>query len=355
MPRRATRVDDFPNRDVIDEIAFGLYKASVLKSAVETEIFTRIAEGHRTVPALARIGGLTERGTRVLLDALVFLGLLAKQQNEYALSPTAEAFLVKGKPSYFGDAALGDFAWEARGALSRILRTGKPIAPAAFSDAFEPMWANVNAPYLADWERQLENANALWDKIAIAPDQMKKLRVLDLAGGAGFFSFTLLKRHSSNRVTLVERPMVIAYAKQLADAMGVAAQANLVAQDPLNPDLKPKSFDLVIFNNVTQYLSTEQNIGLLRKAYEALEDEGRLVLHAPIADEDRKGPSEVPLMGAEMLLFSAEGDVYTYAEYRSMLEAAGYFDVVNHKDDWGLMSARRSQNPQNKNEKWGMR
>jgi hypothetical protein len=60
-------------------------------------------------------------------------------------------------------------------------------------------------------------------------------------------------------------------------------------------------------------------------------------------------------MGAEMLLFSTDGDVYIYAEYRSMLEAAGYFDVVNHKDDWGLLSARRTQTPQNKNEKWGMR
>ncbi len=355
MARRATRVDDYPNRDALDEIAFGLYKASVLKSAIEVEIFTRIAEGHRTVPALARIGGLTERGTRVLLDALVFLGLLTKLQNEYSLSPTAEAFLVKGKPSYFGDAMLGDFTWDARGQLSKILRTGKPIAPTAFSDAFEPMWANVNALYLMDWTRQLESANALWDKIDIPPEQMKKMRVLDIGGGAGLFSFALAKKHSSNRVTLIERPMVIVYAKQLADAMQIEPQVTFIAQDPLNPEVKSKSFDIVVFNNVTQYLSTEQNIGLLRKAYEALDDEGRLVLHAPIADEDRKGPGEVPLMGAEMLLFSADGDVYTYAEYRSMLEAAGYFDVVNHKDDWGLLSARRTQTPQNKNGKWGMR
>lgn len=355
MARRATRVDDFPNRDLLDDIAFGLYKSTVLKAAIEVEIFTRISEGHRTVPALARIGGLTERGTRVLLDALVFLGLLSKLQNEYSLSPTAEAFLVKGKPAYFGDATLGDFNWDARGQLSRILRTGKAITPTAFSDAFEPMWAGVSAPYVVDWARQLEAANALWEKVGIAPEQMKKLRVLDIGGGAGLFSFALAKRHASNRVTLIERPMVLAFSKKVADAMEIESQVTFIAQDPLNLDVKAKSFDLVLFNNVTQYLSTEQNLGLFRKAYEALEDEGRVVLHAPIADEDRKGPSEVPLMGAEMLLFSADGDIYTYAEYRSMLEAAGYFDVVNYKDDWGLLSARRTQNPQNKNEKWGMR
>ncbi len=355
MARRATRVDDFPNRDLLDEIAFGLYKSAVLKAAIEVEIFTRIAEGHHTVSALARIGGLTERGARVLLDSLCFLGLLTKQQNEYGLSPTAESFLVKGKPPYFGDSILGDFTWDARGQLSKILRTGKPIAPTAFSDALEPIWASMNAPSLVDWERQLESATELWDTISIPADQTKKLRVLDIGGGPAIFSLALLKKHSSNRVTMIDRPMVVAYAKQIADAMGVDSQLTLIAQDPLNPEVKPQSFDMVVFNNVTQYLSTEQNVGLFRKSYEALVEGGRLVLHAPVADEDRKGPGEVPLMGVEMLYFSAEGDIYTYAEYRSMLETAGYFDIVNHKDEWGLMSARRTQTPQNKSEKWGMR
>jgi cyclopropane fatty-acyl-phospholipid synthase-like methyltransferase len=120
------------------------------------------------------------------------------------------------------------------------------------------------------------------------------------------FSLALLKRHSSNRVTMIDRPMVIAYAKLIAETMGVDSQINLVAQDPLNPEVKAQSYDMVIFNNVTQYLSTEQNVGLFRKSYEALVEGGRLVLHSPIADEDRKGPVEVQLMGVEMLYFSAE-------------------------------------------------
>lgn len=355
MPRRATRVDDFPNRDVLDEIAFGLYKATVLKAAIELEIFTRIAEGHRTAPALARIGGTNERGTRILLDALCFIGLLIKQQNEYNLSPTAESFLVKGKPSYFGDATLGELTWDARGQVSKIIRTGKPIAPLAFSDAFEPMWAGAAAPNLVDWPRQIEDVNAIWEKIDIPPENLKKLRVLDVAGGSGILSFALAKRHASIRVTVIDRPMVLNYIKQVAEAMDVASQVTITAADPLNFDARAESFDLVLFSNVTQYLSTEQNIGLFRKAYEALVENGRVVISAPVADEDHKGPGQVPLMGIELLLFSSEGDIYTFSEYRGMLETAGFFEIVNHRDDWGLASARRIQNPQTKNEKGGMR
>ncbi|MCI0475148.1 MAG: methyltransferase domain-containing protein, partial [Anaerolineales bacterium] len=308
----------------MDDISFGLAKAAVLKAAIELEIFTRLAEGHRTVPALARLGGMTERGTRVLLDALVFIGMLSKQHSEYKLAPTAEAFLVKGKPAYFGDATLGDFAWDARGQLSKIIRTGKALQPAAFSDAFEPLWAGLAASCLVDWQKQIESASALWDKLGITSENAKGLRVLDVACGAGVLSFALAKRHPSVRVTALDRAMVLPYTKQLAEAMGVTAQVTTVIGDALNLEVRAGAFDLVLFGNLTGYASPEQNVGMFRKAYEALAKEGRIVIAAPSADEDHKGPSEVPMAGVEMLLFSLDGDTYTLAEYRGMLEAVGF-------------------------------
>ena len=351
MPRRATRVDDVPNRDVLDDISFGLSRAAVLKAALELEILTRIAEGHRTVPALARLGGMSERGTRLLLDALVFIGLLIKQRNEYGLAPTAEAFLVKGKPAYFGDATLGDFAWDTRGQLSKIIRTGKAIQPTAFTDAFEPIWAGIAASALVDWQKQVENAGALWDKLGITSENAKGLRVLDVACGAGVLAFALAKRHPSVRVTAIDRAMVLPYTKQVAEALGVTAQVTTVVGDALNLEVRAGAFDLVLFGNVTGYASPEQNVGMFRKAYEALTKEGRIVIAAPSADEDHKGPGEVPMAGIEMLLFSLDGDVYTLAEYRGMLEAVGFSEVTSHKDDWGLISARRVETPQTKNDK----
>ena len=351
MPRRATRVDDYPNRDVLDDITFGLLKASVLKAAIELEIFTRIAEGHRTLPALARVGGTSERGTRILLDALCFAGFLTKQHSEYKLSPTAEAFLVKGKLSYYGDATLGDLAWDARGQLSKIVRTGKPVQASAYSDAFEPVRAGFAASTLVDWQKQVENINSLWDKLGITPDGAKPFRVLDVASGSGVLSFAFAKRNPNVRVTALDRPMVLSYTKQIAETMGLSAQVTFLAGEMLNLDLRPESFDLVLVGNITGYLSTEQNVGLFRKAYEALVPNGRIVVSAPIADEDHKGPSDVPLTAVEMLLFSPEGDTYTFAEYRGMLETVGFSEVTGYKDDWGLISARRIELPQPKPEK----
>lgn len=341
MPRRASRIDDFPNRDVLDDLAFGLIKATVLKSAIELEVFTRIAEGHHTVPALARVIGTNERGIRVLLDALCFIGLLGKQHTEYRLSPTAEAFLVKGKPSYYGDAALGDFAWDARGQLSRILRTGKPILPSAYSDSFEVVRAGFAASTLVDYQKQVDSLNTLWDKVNVPVDSAKPFRVLDVMCGSGVFGLSFARRNANARVTALDRPMVLAYARRIADALGVLPQVTFVNGDPLSLELRPESFDLAVMGNLPGYLSPEQNIGVFRHVFEALVPDGRIVISAPVSDDDHKGPGEVPLSGIEMLLFSPEGDVYGLAEYRGMLEAAGFSEVTAYKDDWGLISAQR--------------
>lgn len=346
MPRRATRVEDSPNRDVLDDFLFGLSRVAVVKAAIELEVFTRVAEGHRTVPALARMSGTSERGARVLLDALCFVGLLTRDRTEYKLAPTADAFLVKGKPAYFGDAFLGGLAWDARGQLSKIVRTNKPVVP-ALSDAFEPTWAGYAASHLVEWQRQLPDYDAMWDKLAI-PSDTKTLRVLDVACGSGIASFALAKKIPVTRVTALDRAMVLPYAKQLAEAMGIASQVSLVVGDGLSFDARPESFDLVFFGSVTQYLSPEQIIGAFRKAYESLVLNGRIVISAPILDEDHKGPGEVPLAAMEPLLFSVDGDVYPFVEYRGMLEATGFSEVTSHKDDWGLITARRIEKIQPK-------
>ncbi len=287
----------------------------------------------------------------MLLDALVFAGLLTKLHGEYRLAPTAEAFLVKGKPSYFGDAALGDFAWDARGQLSRTVRTGKPVLPAASGEAAEPFWAGVAAANLVDWERQLPDANAVWEKIGVAPENGKPLRVLDVGSGAGVSTLALAKKYPTVRVTAVDRAMVLTYSKLLAEAMGLASQVTTVAGDALDLDLKPDSFDVSVFGNITCYLSPEQNVGMFRKAYEAVAPNGHVVIIAPIADDEKKGQGEVALAGIEMLTFSPEGDTYSFAEYRGMLETAGFSEVTGYKDDWGLVSARKIIMPPPKAEK----
>jgi DNA-binding IclR family transcriptional regulator len=62
--------------DHILQIGFGFWASKTLLSAVELDLFSRLAEGPKTGLELQDAMGLHPRGTYDFLDALVALGLL---------------------------------------------------------------------------------------------------------------------------------------------------------------------------------------------------------------------------------------------------------------------------------------
>ncbi len=79
-------------------------RTAVLKTAIELELFTAIAEGERTAEAIALRTQASVRGVRILSDALVVIGFLTKQGNEYGLTPDSAVFLDRRSPAYIGNA-----------------------------------------------------------------------------------------------------------------------------------------------------------------------------------------------------------------------------------------------------------
>src|SRR6187551_1476352 len=80
-----------PTPERILQLAFGFAPTQVLTSALELRLFTHVAQGKSTVPALAEAAGASSRGLRMLLDALVGLGLMFREGDgddaRYGLTP----------------------------------------------------------------------------------------------------------------------------------------------------------------------------------------------------------------------------------------------------------------------------
>src|SRR5262249_28791425 len=82
----------------------GYQLTAAMKAAVELELFTHIAQGVTKIDALADKCHAAPRGLRALVNHLVMDGFLTKNAEEYALTPTAAAFLDKSSPGYLGSA-----------------------------------------------------------------------------------------------------------------------------------------------------------------------------------------------------------------------------------------------------------
>src|SRR5262245_18298144 len=109
-----------------------------LMAAIELDVFTTIAQVKKTVADIAKALKAPKRGVERLLDALVGIGYLRKRDSQLGLTPVADMFLVRTKPSYIG--AMAD---ESRITLTgwiqlaEVVRSGKPIAGVDTADGGE--------------------------------------------------------------------------------------------------------------------------------------------------------------------------------------------------------------------------
>ena len=143
--------------DAIMQLGLGFWGSKTLLSAVELGLFAVISKtGPLDAEELRERLGLHPRSARDFFDALVALGMLARDDARYSNTAATELFLDPAKPSYIGGmlemANLRLYAFW--GSLTEALRTGKPQSEAKAGDDF---FATV----YADPERLAQFAGAM--------------------------------------------------------------------------------------------------------------------------------------------------------------------------------------------------
>src|ERR1700738_2797362 len=108
----------------LQKMAQAYWESAALMAAVELEIFTAIAHGQDTIPAVGKAAGIGERSAERLLTALVAMTLLTREGETFANAPDVQRFLVKDSDRYAGPWILFTKPrWEAYGKMSERLRS----------------------------------------------------------------------------------------------------------------------------------------------------------------------------------------------------------------------------------------
>ncbi len=319
-------VSEAPTKEAIEELLIGGYKAAVLNAALDLEVWAQVAAGRTTALDIARHAGWEPTGVRRLLDLLCAMDLLAKDQCGYCLVPLAEYYLLPGKPTYIGNYLLKELAWESHGRLASAIRTGaRPLAGEYTDEEMAAHWVEDYAPRRVAPEPRLLHVDALWQALRI--EAHAGLRVLDVACGPGTDSLALARQHPGVQVTLLDLPVMLELALQIAAELGLEQQVTTLPGDLRLVDYGQEEYDVVWFGNILHFFDREDNITLLSRAFAALVPGGAVVIKAPLPDEARC-KREFPLLVAMWLYTtSARGDAYTLSEYQHLLEQAGFAHV----------------------------
>jgi ubiquinone/menaquinone biosynthesis C-methylase UbiE len=316
-----------PSPQLFFETVTAFHKTEALKAAIQLEVFTAIGEGKHTAEAIAQRCRASQRGVRILSDALVIMGFLNKEGTSYSLTQDSAIFLDRRSPAYLGGTIqflLSPQSLEGFRELTGAVRKGGTVIDHDSTKPEHPMWvdfARGMAPLMkmpADLIAKLLKA-----------DEGQKWKVLGLAVGHGLFEITIARHNPNVEVWAVDWPNVLEVARENATAAGMSGRYHTIPGSAFDVDYG-KEYDLVMITNFLHHFDVPTCETLLAKVHAALKPSGRAVILEFVPNEDRVSPPIPAHFSLTMLAGTPGGDAYTFAEHQRMLRNTGYSSVENH-------------------------
>jgi ubiquinone/menaquinone biosynthesis C-methylase UbiE len=309
-------------------------KTAALKTAIELDVFSAIADGATTQASIARRCQSSERGIRILCDYLTINGFLLKNGQEYALADDSAVFLNRRSPAYLGEAA--KFL-----ALPEMINLYQDLTSIVRAGTSLKGEQSTNEPDSSKWVEFARSMSNLQRMTAVAVAETlcastgEKWKVLDVAAGHGMYGVMIAKQNPDAEIFALDWPEVLKVAHENAKVAGVAARHHQLPGSAFEVDFG-KDYDIVLLTGFLHHFDPQTIETILRKVHAALKPGGRAVTVEFIPNEDRVSPPAPAAFSMLMLGNTRAGDAYPYSEYDKMFRNAGFT----------LNELRRSPGPQ---------
>jgi len=324
---RMSRNDVTP--DHIMQTGMGFWASKTLLSAVELRVFTCLAGGAKTGHELERELELNPRGTYDLLDALVALGLLARDGNgtagRYRNTAETAVFLDCNSPRYIGgmlemaNARLYRF-WAD---LTPALKTGKPQNEIKHSGRpmFDELYADPKRlEQFMEAMAGISTANfvALAEKFDFSPYGT----LVDIGGASGQLSCSVASRYPHLSCRSCDLPVVKPIAERYIRRQGLSERVQADVIDFFQDEF-PKA-DVITMGMILHDWNLDRKKKLIAKAWRALPKGGVLIAIENIIDDERRKNAFGLLMSLNMLIEFGDAFDFTGADFAGWCRDVGF-------------------------------
>ena len=309
----------------ITNLASVFQESALLFAACDLGIFGSVSRlGETTAACLASTLHLNERATELLLNGLVAIGLLEKQEDRFRNTAESDAFLVPGRPGDLSKALLYmRDVYPAWGRLAVFGRTGEPVEPPSLHLGDDD--ARTRAFVHSMHGKALATAQPVLSLLRL--QDCKQL--LDVGGGPGTYSVLLSRAYSGLRATVLDLPPVIRIARELIAGQGASEAVGTIEGDYHSTPF-PDGNDAVLFFGMMHQESAEDIQALLGKAYRSMTPGGSVYVMDMMTDATHTAPKFSALFAVNMALTANSGWVFSSAELTGWMQAAGFTDVAIH-------------------------
>lgn len=320
-----------PTPEGILQIGTGFWASKILLSAVNFELFTKLAA--KKVMSAAEIKAAlnlksTDRNVYDFLDALLAFGFLTREgileTARYSNSVNTDFFLDKKKPSYIGGILemLNNRLYGFWGNLEEGLRTGLPQNEAKNGgNLFDALYSDASK--LKEFIHAMSGVQ-MGNFMALAQtfDFSKSKTLVDIGGSAGLLSLMVAKHHAHMNCTSWDLPPVAPIANETIQQFQLSDRVK-TANGDFFKDPFPKA-DIITMGNILHDWNEETKLMLMQKAFDALPAGGTFIAIEGVIDNERTKNVFGLMMSLNMLIETGTGFDYTFADFNKWAQAVGY-------------------------------
>jgi SAM-dependent methyltransferase len=307
----------------LSQLVTDIYGSLALLAAMQIDLFTPLGDRPMMLEELAGKLAVTPPRLRRLVNLLIAEELLVEQADgRIANGEEAGKYLVRGRPHYRGQAHEAyAAAWAACLKTSESLTTGGPAARLTFDTDDQ---SRVQALLRGLAPQAVSGGVEMLKRL----DLTRHRHLLDIGGGSGALSLTLLAALPGLSATIIDLPEILLAAQVMLAEDPLAERCRMVGADALAGPLPPH--DLAVMRNFLQLFGPDDIRRALRACRAALTPDGQLCIVGYVLDDDRRGP---PLaLGADLLFLNyyEEGAAYGREEYARWLRETGFGTLAFH-------------------------
>ncbi len=304
----------------LNELGLGFMHSGTLIAALELGVFDALASGPLTVAKLAEATGLTEDRADKLVGACATLDLVTRQGDRVANTEEADRFLVRGKPTYFGDylvhLAKGSYAnW---GKLAEQLKSPPPEGRGRYyATGGDP--AEARALTEAGYTGSQGTARRLAKRFDFSGHR----RLLDLGGGSAVYSIEACRQNPELTATVFDFENVCVVAREFIEKAGLSDRIQARALD-FTRDPLPEGADVVLLCGNIHAYDGDTARRVVRNGYAALVPGGTMIICDYMLNDERTGPPVAAFISVSQAFSPGTGGVHSGADFASYLSDAGF-------------------------------
>lgn len=293
--------------------------------ALKLDIFESLNSGPLTAAEAARQIKANERATTLLLEGLMALGYISKQDGHYSNTAMTTKWMLRSSPHCVADMFphINDVL-EAWGYLDEAIRRGEtPTLFWEWLDQHPGGWDNYNAAMMAT-ARMADP-----EVIAKVKLPVTARRLLDVGGGHGLHAINFCSRYPDLSATILDWPQTRKIAEANITAAGMDQRVSFREGDFWTDDLG-SGYDVALLFNIIHMYLPDKNIELLQKVGGALNPGGVIVIMDQMALKASGPTAKVTagLMGLNLFV-AANGQTYPPQDIAGWLRQAG----LNHPSE----------------------